>query len=66
MDPTLTASTTDATALDTAPNSPMMMFVEDKDKSDSDAYNLVIFNTTDSGASGYSELENIDFQVLYI
>ena len=61
MDPTLTASTTDATALDTAPNSPMMMFVEDKDKSDSDAYNLVIFNTTDSGASGYSELENIDF-----
>jgi len=59
VDPTNAANVADSTAITTLPNSPMIMFVEDKDKGDSDAYNLVIFNTTDDGTD--SELENIDF-----
>ena len=35
--------------------SPVIMFVEDKDKSDADARNVIVFNTTDDGST-YSEL----------
>ncbi len=35
--------------------SPVIMFVEDKDKSDADARNVILLNTTDDGT--YSELE---------
>jgi len=41
------------------PVTPLVMFVEDKDKSDSDARNYVVLNTTDS--STYSQLNNILF-----
>ena len=39
---------------------PVIMFVEDKDKSDADARHVVILNTTDTSGS-YSELNNILF-----
>jgi hypothetical protein len=40
------------------PVSPVLMFVEDKDKSDSDAREVVLLNTTDST---YSQLQNVLF-----
>ncbi len=41
------------------PTSPMLMFVENKDKSDADARNVVLFNTTDDAT--YSELADVLF-----
>ncbi|MBU2496537.1 MAG: hypothetical protein KJ767_00570, partial [Nanoarchaeota archaeon] len=38
----------------TYPISPMIMYVEDKDKSDADARNVILINTTDDGT--YSEM----------
>jgi hypothetical protein len=49
----------DAYAADSVPVNPVVMFVEDKDKSDSDARNVVVLNTTDS--STYSQLHNVLF-----
>jgi hypothetical protein len=49
-----TARTTDATALANDIDSPVIMFVEDKDKSDSDTRNVIVINTTDDET--YSEM----------
>jgi hypothetical protein len=59
VDDTFTASTTSATALDSIITKPVLMFIEDKDKSDADARNVILINTTDDGT--YSELNNFAF-----
>ncbi len=63
LDDTFTASTSEDTATDSVITSPVIMYIEDKDKADPtvDTRNVVILNTTDGGSSGYSELNNILF-----
>jgi len=59
LDDTFTASTVDATSLDSLLTKPALLFVEDKDKSDSDNRHVVLLNTTDS--STYSQLNTVLF-----
>jgi hypothetical protein len=49
----------DTFAAASLPTYPMLMFVEDKDKSDAEARNVVLLNTTDDGT--YAELNNVLF-----